>query len=422
MMSFTNFEAEEIKTLALKGKLGEIIKTIQKKDSTLSKNKLCQILECKESNLNRWFKKENTFSMTAFIKLINYIDFDKAYLLDSINDTETFYAPNLPKTYKGSIIWTDLKKNQLVNCLYFYRKYLNPMSVFKMAYMLKIDPRTLLNYESGREKIPGELWEKICNALHLKLEELFPAFVTYDNGNTYSLMHPFDLKWTFNLLIDEVNIDGYTLDISEVYMYSQKEELSPIVFIWQIPLKRYSGNGEVINTVLINKITMDEYYNAEDEMLLDSELNQIIIKYPFNDLPPYYYRKDKIWIRRIQLEEYFTARYFDNKPVESIEFDHPYTIKLKFKDQKQEKFLNMKRYAESKSLWYQQLQDFNYFCKGKIIIDSGIYCIVWPNGQYIATGDWLMDERKSLPDKRYNSIKSIRFSLRPKYNNEPWKF
>ena len=33
-----------------------------------------------------------------------------------------------------------------------------------------------------------------------------------------------------------------------------------------------------------------------------------------------------------------------------------------------------------------------------------------------------MDERKSLPDKRYNSIKSIRFSLRPKYNNEPWKF
>ena len=31
MMSFTNFEAEEIKTLALKGKLGEIIKTIQKK-------------------------------------------------------------------------------------------------------------------------------------------------------------------------------------------------------------------------------------------------------------------------------------------------------------------------------------------------------------------------------------------------------
>ena len=82
----------------------------------------------------------------------------------------------------------------------------------------------------------------------------------------------------------------------------------------------------------------------------------------------------------------------------------------------------MKRYAESKSLWYQQLQDFNYFCKGKIIIDSGIYCIVWPNGQYIATGDWLMDERKSLPDKRYNSIKSIRFSLRPKYNNEPWKF
>ena len=164
--------------------------------------------------------------MTAFIKLINYIDFDKAYLLDSINDTETFYAPNLPKTYKGSIIWTDLKKNQLVNCLYFYRKYLNPMPVFKMAYMLKIDPRTLLNYESGREKIPGELWEKICNALHLKLEELFPAFVTYDNGNTYSLMHPFDLKWTFNLLIDEVNIDGYTLDISEVYIYSQKEELS----------------------------------------------------------------------------------------------------------------------------------------------------------------------------------------------------
>ena len=73
----------------------------------------------------------------------------------------------------------------------------------------------------------------------------------------------------------------------------------------------------------------------------------------------------------------FTARYFDNKPVESIEFDHPYTIKLKFKDQKQEKFLNMKRYAESKSLWYQQLQDFNYFCKGKIIIDSGniLHCM-----------------------------------------------
>ena len=61
MMSFTNFEAEEIKTLALKGKLGEIIKTIQKKDSTLSKNKLCQILECKESNLNRWFKKKIHF-------------------------------------------------------------------------------------------------------------------------------------------------------------------------------------------------------------------------------------------------------------------------------------------------------------------------------------------------------------------------
>ena len=97
------------------------------------------------------------------------------------------------------------------------------MPVFKMAYMLKIDPRTLLNYESGREKIPGELWEKICNALHLKLEELFPAFVTYDNGNTYSLMHPFDLKWTFNLLIDEINIDGYTLGhIRSLYIFPER--------------------------------------------------------------------------------------------------------------------------------------------------------------------------------------------------------
>lgn len=421
MTLYTEDEMQIIKTFILAGEFGKIIKDVQKKDNTLSKNKLLQILHCKEKELNRWLKKERTFSMPAFVKLIKYTKFDTEWLFYSIDDKETFYAEYLPQTYEGSIIWSDLDKNPLVNCLYFYRKYLNPMSVFKMAFMLEIDPRTLLNYESGREKIPGELWNKFCNTLHLKLEELFPSFRSYDGGNTYSIMHSFYLKWTFNLSIDEINIDGYTVELFDLYMYHCEEELLPIFLIWQRPLKRYSNDGRVISTVSLREITIDEYYNTEDEMLVDDMLDDFVIKYSLNNLPPYYYRKDKLWMNKTKLKE-DSAYSFDNGIVESIEFIQPYTIKIRFEGRNQDALLDMNRYIESESLWYQQLRDYEYFCKGKIVIDEEMYCIVWPNGQYIAVGDWTMDSKRVLPNKTYNSIKDIRFCLQPKYNNEPWKF
>lgn len=283
----------------------------------------------------------------------------------------------------GAFIWHG-NNDQLFNTLWLYRSKILHINRFDAACQLNIPESTLKEYEDGNKKISLPDIQKILTTYQLKLDELFPALVSYDGGKTY-----LPLKYLWDITIgDEV------YDLSECKLYVD-ENNDHVYKLPKWPIPRYDSSGRIMLNYMPNELTIDEYINT-DELLFMNDDGNILEGKDFSNLklPPSYQHILSIRKGSKKYERY--CNIMDSDEYRLYTDGHIFTATFRFKNRNRwSAIFNLSDYVFSDSPWYSLLQDPDYFYKGRVqFIGKEIpqnQCIIWPDGQYIRIIELYMD-------------------------------
>lgn len=290
-----------------------------------------QIEECVEEENKKCDKKEAANRITKNEEIINEDDrkFDE----------------------KGLLIWYG-NKEMLFNTLYAYRTQKFHQSLFEAACELNIVENILYEYESGRRKIAFPDIQKILSGYDLKIEELFPALVSYDGRKTF-----LPLQVLSYLEIDGKIYDAGFEEYEEIYNFGDIETAN----IWsRFPMPRYDAEGRFIRNDMPQELTVDEYVNSSEFFFMDDNMKQ---SYQMDvigmKLPPSYWQMFNMW-PKIKGHTHWPYKTI----AVDVTFGDDYSISIKTSSRKST--FDLSDYVFSDSPWYNMLQDKEYFKMGKL--------------------------------------------------------
>lgn len=344
--------------------------------SGMSLTQLAKSFQCSRRALGRYLSGERQVPFAIVKIMLQSVEVEAKSADDNSDDN-------------GMFVWYG-GKDTLFNIMRAYRVLHFKWNQFDAACNLNIPIEKLFEYESGKRKIPITDLHKIMEVYGLKLEELFPALVSYDGRKTFLPLKPVSI----------FEIDGVKYNLFEdkipLYVNPENEEL----LLWpSFPIMRYDKDGTALLNYMPKELTIDEYVNTDDLIFLKEDL-ETYYEYDFEEkkLPPVYKH-----LLEETSDKKCTRQIYDRK-VYGITFLDDYKVKLDVSPKTIT--FDLRDYVFSDSVWYSMLQDETYFNQGKLqYVGDEIYqnlCIVWPDRQYVRIIELYSDKypSKYLAQKR----------------------
>lgn len=338
--------------------------------TNLSSVKLAAYFKCSRKSLNRYLSGKRQVPFGIINIMLKEMDID----IKNISKPEE----NIEFNENGTFLWYG-KENILFNTLFAYRTKKMNWTRFQAACKLDINEETLKQYENGKKRISSSDIMKILEIYDIKLNELFPALVSYDGDKTFIPLCP---------LID-LTIEGKTYDLVEKELYCNSND-TEILYWPHFPIPRYDSTGKLLFNCVEDELTLDEYMNTEvlvfekeDSTFYEPELSD-------KKLPPVYEHILNIGKIKKKKKSYKGYHYIAS----NCNFLNGHKVELQIKTRKNT--FDLSDYVNSDSIWYSMLRNPEYFVKGRLgYIGENIpenQCIVWPDGQYVRIIELYIDK------------------------------
>lgn len=300
----------------------------------------------------------------------------------------------------GAFLWYG-NKNVLFNTLYAYRTKQFNWSRFEAACKLNIKEEVLLGYENGTKKISLTDQDNILQVYHITIPELYPTLLSYDGGQTYLPLN----------LVYDLTFKEKTFDLAEGELYAVKDDVICVMTWPEFPIYRYDSKASPMYRCIQDEMTLDEYINTDWLILNGGDWDYEVKDLTKYKLPPVY----KFLMKPPKERR---ARVKSIKKVGRLEFNKDYTVFVYGTSSGRGNKFDLKGYVFSDSIWYNQLQDPEYFASGKLtyIGDCTLQnqCILWENGQYIRIIELYMEKNPNI-----NYGKKIGTGINERYE---WSF
>lgn len=330
-----------------------------------SLTKTASLFKCSRRAMSRYLDGSRMVPMYIIDMMLKEMQIDLKEPKHSDNIVET--------NDEGLFIWYGCKSDLLFNTLYAYRTLRFNQTRFQAACMLNINENTLYEYESGLRKISQLDIKKVLDIYNLKIDELFPALVSYDGRKTFLPLRP----------VIDLFIDGNKYDLAEELYVNDDND---IVNTWPtFPVQRYDDIGKPLLKYMPDELTVDEYINSCEECFLDEDsYDTYEMDVSGLNLPPNYAVLFSLTNGTIDVD--MSKRYIGyHYIVSNLAFLDDY--KISFRVKYRPSVFSLEDYVYSDSPWYSMLQDEDYFKKGRLqFIGEQIpenQCILWPDGQYV---------------------------------------
>lgn len=357
---------------------------IYEKESGLSQVKLAAALKCDRRSIRRYLTGERAVPMGLVSLMLKTMGVD--YKSISTGKEQGIVKD---EDENGSLIWyggTEI----LLNTLYFHRTKDWKQSRFELACRLNLDEEILAEYEHGKKRIPPTVVDKILEECNLKLTVLFPTIKSYDGGNTYMQL---DVEYV-------QSFGGKKYDLFEDELYAGPDGEYADCFLPNWPAWRYDSHTKPLLKYMPDELTMDEYYNTDPIYFIKDmgECKDEFYEADFSNkkLPPSYQYIQDFYDRK----KYPTETTAFDLVVKEYNLDEDYSVWLRVGSRKNQ--FDLKQYVFSDSLWYQMLQDKEYFKNGILENrdDPCNSCLRWPDGQYIRIVELYIEKYKYRHYKR----------------------
>lgn len=357
--------------------------------TNLSNVKLAALFRCDRRSLRRYLAGERQVPMEIVGIMLRNMGISYAELTMK----DKMAAPDCNP--EGSLIWYG-GNELLANTLYFYRTLEWKISRFEMACELNIREDALWEYEHGKRRIPSAIVEQIVRKFPITVMELFPTIISYDGGKTYLQL---DTRY-------DLTLGGKLYNIFEDVMYVDPNGEEASFYMPEWPAWRYDAYTKPMLKYMPNELTMDEYYNTDDLYFVKGDdWDEIYEPGEFcgQKLPPSYEHIRKYLMPGARRRKNATFNY----QILSCILSEPYTVSITLY-RKPAKF-DLSDYVFSDSVWYQMLQDPEYFKRGKLCSHNHTNLVAdcylsWPDGQYVNILELYMDQRRN---QAYPQVRGI---------------